>query len=227
MLDSSDDNSKSTISDSTMNICLMTNEHMDDVRQLLINSYLVDEPLNQRLKFELPDKPRDFLDYTTQQAVRDRCSFVAIDNAANKTVGFILNELKSKNDDHGGTGDEFESKRLGYIFKMTSTLQQQLSRSIFDLLGVDRLLYTMVIAVDQQYRGQRLSEKLIEASLDYAKTYHHIRAAYTETSSLYSKNAFLKQNYQIVNELLYEQYDRQRLSDMGIHDRCSLVTKSW
>jgi ribosomal protein S18 acetylase RimI-like enzyme len=215
------------MSDSNVNICLMTYEHVNDVRQLLIDLYLVDEPLNRRLKFELPDEPQDFLDYTTQQAVRDKCSFVVIDNVTKKTIGFILNELKNRSDDHSGTGDDFQSKRLGYIFNMTSTLQQQLSHSLFDLLGVDRLLYTMVIAIDQQHRGQRLSEKLIESSLDYAKMCLHIRAAYTETSSLYSKKAFLKQNYKIVNELVYEQYDKQRLSDMGIHDRCSLVVKSW
>ena len=215
------------MSDSNVNLCLMTSEHVDDVRQLLVNSYLVDEPLNRRLKFELPDKFQDFLDYTTQQAIRDSCSFVAIDKVTNKTIGFILNELKNRDDDSGGTGDEFESKKLGYIFKMISTLQEQLSHSLFDLFSVDRLLYTMVIVVDQQHRGQRLSEKLIETSLNYAKSCLHIRAAYTETSSLYSKKAFLKQNYKIVNELLYEQYDKQRLSDMGIHDRCSLVAKSW
>jgi hypothetical protein len=95
------------------------------------------------------------------------------------------------------------------------------------LLGVDRLLSTMVIGVEQQYRGQRLSEKLIEASVDLAKTCLHIGAAYTETSSLFSKKAFLKQNYEIVSELVYAEYDSQHLSDMGIHDRCSLLAKSW
>jgi hypothetical protein len=205
----------------------MTNEHVDDVRQLLISSYLVDEPLNQRLQVELPDEPQDFLNYTTQQAVRDKCSFVAIDTVTNKTVGFILNELKSRNDDYRSTGDESGSKRHCYIFKMLSTLRQNSSQNLFDLLGVDRLLSTMVIGVEQQYRGQRLSEKLIEASVDLAKTCLHIGAAYTETSSLFSKKAFLKQNYEIVSELVYAEYDSQHLSDMGIHDRCSLLAKSW
>ncbi|CAF3340486.1 unnamed protein product [Rotaria socialis] len=96
------------MSGSDFTICLMTVKHVNDVRQWLMNSFLIDEPLNQRLQFDLSGKPQDFMDYTTQQAVRGRCSFVTIDSVTNKTVDFILNELQSRNGVDGDTGDEFE-----------------------------------------------------------------------------------------------------------------------
>lgn len=128
-----------------------------------------------------------------------------------------------KNRDDPDTSDPFRSLTIQFIYRMLSRLQQK--QTVFDYLQVDRVFYTAVISVDPDYRGQRLSEKLLEKSLDYAEEKFHIRAAYTETTSQYSLKAFLKMGYRMINEMMYVDYDKEKLSNMGVHDRCSLVAR--
>lgn len=101
----------------------------------------------------------------------------------------------------------------------------QEKQKVFDYLQVDRMLYTAVISVDRDSRGHRLSERLVETSLDYAQEKFNIPGAYVEVTSLYSLRAFLERGYRVTNEMIYEDYDREKLSNMGIHDQCSLVAK--
>ncbi|CAF0791929.1 unnamed protein product [Adineta ricciae] len=165
---------------------LLTNEYIPDVRALLLNSFFLHEPLNERFGYNLPDEVEDFIDDVVKCALRDQCSFVALDG--NQLAG-LLHQAKN----------------------------------VYDHFNVDRILYTAVISVDPNYRGQRLSEQLLEKSLEYAKESLHLQAAYTETSSYYSLKAFLKMNYERLYEIMYETYDKEKLSNMGVHDRCTLV----
>lgn len=192
-------------------------EHIADVRSSLLRSFFLHEPLNERFGYHLPDEVEDFIKNLTEGAVKDQCSFVLLDG--NKLAGAILNRIKTR--DQLDSDTPYQSKTLQYIYKMLGQLHDK--QSVFDYFQVDRVLYTAVISVDADYRGQRLSERLVEKSLDYAKTQFNAQAAYTETTSHYSLKAFLKMGYQPIFEIIYEAYDKNNLSNMGVHDRCSLV----
>ncbi|CAF0747837.1 unnamed protein product [Adineta ricciae] len=196
---------------------LLTNEYIPDVRALLLNSFFLHEPLNERFGYNLPDEVEDFIDDVVKCALRDQCSFVALDG--NQLAGMALNTICQKND--ASKANKYQSASLQYIFTMLGLLHQ--AKNVYDHFNVDRILYTAVISVDPNYRGQRLSEQLLEKSLEYAKESLHLQAAYTETSSYYSLKAFLKMNYERLYEIMYETYDKEKLSNMGVHDRCTLV----
>ena len=78
----------------------------------------------------------------------------------------------------------------------------------------------------KMYLGQRLTEKLINASLERAKNDFHIKGAFSEATSLYSSKAFRKQGFQVYDEIIYIKYDDIRLASLaGEHDRCQLLAK--
>ena len=194
-------------------------EHSADVRSLLLKSFFLTEPLNVRFGYDLPTEVEDFIHYVIKNVVDDRCSFVYVDK--NRLAAMILNTIKSKNDSEKDV--EFQSATLRYIYKMLAELQNK--RTVFDYLNTDRVLYTGIVSVDSDYRGLRLSEKLLEKSLTMAKNELKIDGAFAETTSFYSLKAFLKMNFYVADEILYENYDKEKLSKMGIHDRCSLVVR--
>lgn len=204
---------------SKLELQLLRKEHSADVRSLLLKSFFLTEPLNVRFGYDLPTEVEDFIRYVVDNAVEDRCSFVYVDK--NRLAAMILNSIKRKNDPDKSV--EFQSATLRYIFKMLAELQKK--RTVFDYLNTDRVLYSGIVSVDSDYRGQRLSEKLLEKSLTMAKNELKIAGAFAETTSFYSLKAFLKMNFNVADEILYENYDKNKLSKMGIHDRCSLVVR--
>jgi N-acetylglutamate synthase-like GNAT family acetyltransferase len=93
-------------------------------------------------------------------------------------------------------------------------------------MNTDHLLHIVIIAIDTNYRGLRLTEKLIHASLERAKNEFQISGVFSEATSLYSSKAFRKQDFQVYNELIYIKYDNKRLASLaGEHDRCQLLAK--
>lgn len=202
---------------SKLEVRLLTSEHAADVRSLLLNSFFLQEPLNERFGYNLPDEVEDFLDISIKNAIKDQCSFVFVDEK--RVAGVILNRILNRNDP--SNEKLYQSKTLRYIYKLLDLLHEK--QSVFDYFQVDRVLYTAIISVDADYRGQRLSEKLVEQSLKMAKENLNVQAAFTETTSHFSLKAFLKMGFQVINEIVYETYDEEKLSKMGVHDRCSLV----
>ena len=197
----------------------LVNEHAAGVRSLLLKSFFLHEPLNIRFGYDLPNEVEDFIAYVIKGVVDDRCSFVYLDQ--DRLAAMILNTIKTKDDPDGSV--EFRSATLRYIYTMIGSLQDK--QTVFDYLRTDRVLYTGIVSVDSDYRGLRLSEKLLQKSLDTAKEQLKIGGAFAETTSLYSLKAFVKMGYKPVNEIIYEEYDKEKLSNMGIHDRCSLVVR--
>ena len=197
----------------------LVKEHAGSVRSLLLKSFFLHEPLNIRFGYNLPNEVEDFIAYVVKGVVDDRCSFVYLDQ--DRLAAMILNTIKSKDDPDKSV--EFRSATLRFIYTMIGSLQDK--QTVFDYLQTDRVLYTGIVSVDSDYRGLRLSEKLLQKSLDTAKDQLNIRGAFAETTSLYSLKAFVKMGYKPINEIMYEKYDKANLSNMGIHDRCSLVVR--
>lgn len=77
-----------------LELCLLTSAHATGVRSLLLSSFFLHEPLNERLGYNLPDEVEDLNDILINKAVKDQCSFVYLDGP--RLVGFILNFVKSK-----------------------------------------------------------------------------------------------------------------------------------
>jgi N-acetylglutamate synthase-like GNAT family acetyltransferase len=78
--------------------------------------------------------------------------------------------------------------------------------------------------VEESHRRQNLSAQLIVASEDKARQLG-LQGAYVVCTSLYSKKAFQRQDFQVINEIFYSEHGNGRLTDMGEHDRCSLLAK--
>ncbi|CAF1299352.1 unnamed protein product [Adineta steineri] len=214
-----------------INLCIMNDEHREQVFDLVIDSFFRDEPLNKCLGFEIPHEPTEFTELILSIALQDQCSFVAIDVQTEKVIGVILNIIKDQiplttNDNRNELIiDNFQSEKLRYILNVLKKVHCNID--LFDELKTDRLLHIVIIAIDAHYRGLRLTEKLIRASIERAKNDLDITAAFSEATSLYSSKAFRTQGFQIYDEVIYAKYDDTRLASLaGEHDRCQLVAKA-
>ena len=208
----------------------MTEEHRADVFQLVIHTFFRDEPLNRCLAFDIPTEPIEFTELVLSAALDDRCSFVAVDVHTQSIVAVILNIIKRRapavDDDEQDQFDRrnFQSEKLRFILGVLKSLHRNVD--LFEQMQSDRLLHMVIIAVDPHYRGLRLTEKLIGASLERAKHDCHVRGAFSEATSLYSAKAFRKQGFQVYDEIVYATYDHVRLASLaGEHDRCQLLAK--
>ena len=164
-------------------------------------------------------------------ALQDQCSFVAIDVQTHKVIGVILNIIKNKLSsttiDHRDlfNVNNFQSEKLRYIINVLQHVHRNID--LFTELKTDRLLHIVIVAIDAHYRGLRLTEKLICASIKRAKNDLNLHGAFTEATSLYSSKALRKQGFQIYDEIIYIKYDDIRLASLaGEHDRCQLLGKT-
>ncbi|UJR26217.1 hypothetical protein I4U23_007560 [Adineta vaga] len=214
-----------------IDLCLMNHKHQKEVYDLVIDTFFRDEPLNKCLAFEIPHEPKQFTELIVSLAIQDQCSFVAIDVQTEKVIGVILNIIKhrlpystSDENDHFSI-EKFHSEKLRYILTVLKNVHQNID--LYDQLKTDRLLHIVIIAIDAHYRGLRLTEKLIHASIEYAKNELHLSGTFSEATSLYSSKAFRKQGFQIYDEIIYTKYDQKRLASLaGEHDRCQLLAKT-
>jgi len=216
-----------------IDLCIMSTEHREQVFDLVVDTFFRDEPLNKCLAFEIPNEPIEFTELVLSLALQDQCSFVAIDVQTQKVIGVILNIIKDRLSstttaiDHHDlfNVNNFQSEKLRYIINVLQHVHRNID--LFTELKTDRLLHIVIIAIDAHYRGLRLTEKLICASIKRAKNDLNIHAAFSEATSLYSSKAFRKQGFQIYDEIIYTKYDDIRLASLaGEHDRCQLLGKT-
>ena len=95
---------------------------------------------------------------------------------------------------------------------------------LFELYKTDRIFSCDIINIDQKYCGQNLSADLISASLDKARRLG-TRAGFVVCSSLFSRKAFIRQGFEVINELEYAKHQYELLTNMGLHDRCTLLAR--
>lgn len=208
---------------STIEIVPLSLEHRQSVINLIMSSFFTQEPLNARLKFDIPQEPLSWVDHIFDQALHHQCSFVAIDQTTpqHPIVGVILNGITNRTD----PAETFPitSEKLNFILKLIDQLFN--AQDLFQLYHTDRLFNCEIINIDESQRGQNLSARLITASLDQARKIG-ITAAFVVCSSLFSRKAFLRQGFEVIKEILYSDYGNGRLTDMGVHDRCTLVARA-
>jgi hypothetical protein len=214
-----------------IDLCIMNNEHREQVFDLVIDTFFRDEPLNKCLAFDIPNEPNQFTELVVSLALEDQCSFVAIDIQTQKVIGVILNVIKHQLssttiDNHDKFHiNNFQSEKLRYILNVL----QQVHRNIdlFNELKTDCLLHIVIISIDAHYRGLKLTEKLIHASIERGKNVLNLKGAFSEATSLYSSKAFRNQGFQIYDEIIYTKFDDIRLASLdGEHDRCQLLAKA-
>jgi ribosomal protein S18 acetylase RimI-like enzyme len=212
-----------------IDFCVMNNEHRKNVSELVIDTFFRDEPLSKCLAFDVPTEPTEFVELVLSIALEDQCSFVAIDIQTQKIIGVTLNIVKHRlpitidNPDKFDINN-FQSEKLRFVLGVLQHVHRNID--LFQEMNTDHLLHIVIIAIDPHYRGLRLTEKLIHASLERAKTEYHLKAVFAEATSLYSAKAFRKQGFQLYDEIIYIKYDDVRLATLaGEHDRCQLLAK--
>ena len=210
-----------------IDFCVMKNEHREKVFELVIETFFRDEPLNKCLVFDLPTEVEDFAQLVVSTALEDQCSFVAIDSQTQEVVGVILNVIKHRlplTTTDQFDSQNFRSEKLRFILNVLEHVHGEID--LFEQMNTEQLLHMLIIAIDASYRGLRLTEKLIHASLERAKNELHLKAAFSEATSLFSAKAFIKQGFRVLEQMIYTDYDNQRLAGLtGEHDRCQLMAK--
>ena len=80
---------------SSIEIVPLLPEHRQSVINIIMGSFFLQEPLNAALKFDIPHEPLTWVDHIIDTALRDQCSFVAIDTTTpyKDIVGVILNGI--------------------------------------------------------------------------------------------------------------------------------------
>jgi N-acetylglutamate synthase-like GNAT family acetyltransferase len=209
-------------STSSIEIVPFLSEHRQSVINLIMASFFTQEPLNAALKFEIPHEPLVWVDHVVDTGLRDQCSFVAIDTATphKDIVGVILNGISDRT--HKEETFDIQSEKLNFILALIDKITS--GQDLFELYKTDRLFHCDIINIDENQRGQNLSARLINTSLDKARQLN-IKGAYVVCSSLFSRKAFIRQGFEVINEILYSDYGNGRLTDMGVHDRCSLLAR--
>ena len=212
----------SIISSSSIEIVPLLSEHRQEVINLIMNSFFLQEPLNAMLKFDIPHEPLTWVEHIFDGSIRDQCSFVAIDikNLHKNVFGVILNGISNRI--HKEETFVIPSEKLSFIFSLIDKVSN--GHDLFELCKTDRLFHCNIINVDESQRGQNLSSRLIAASLDKARQLN-IKGAFVVCSSFFSKKAFQRHGFQFVNDILYSEHGNGRLTDMGIHDRCTLLAR--
>jgi hypothetical protein len=207
-------------SQSSIEIVPLSPEHRQPAINLIMGSFFLQEPLNAALQFELPHEPLSWVDHIIDTALRDQCSFAAIDTATpyKELVGVILNGISNRAEKEETFA--IPSEKLNFIFSLIDKVSH--GHDLFELYKTDRLFHCDIINIDEKQRGQNLSAQLINSSLEKAKQ-QGIKGAYVICTSLFSRKAFIRHGFQPINEILYSEHGNGRLTDMGIHDRCTLL----
>jgi hypothetical protein len=209
-------------SSSDIEIISLLPEHRQSVINLLMSSFFIQEPLNAMLKFDIPHEPLTWVDHLVDASLRDECSFVAIDTKSlyKNIIGVILNGISNRTQQE--ETPVIPSEKLNFIFSLFDKVSN--GYDLFELYQTDRLFHCDIINVDEHQRGQNLSSRLIAASENKARQLG-IKGAFVVCTSLFSKKAFQRREYQVINEILYSEHGNGRLKDMGEHDRCTLLAK--
>ena len=207
---------------SNIDIVPLLSKHRQSVINLLIGSFFIQEPLNAMLQFDIPHEVLTWAEYLVDTSIDQQCSFIAMDNTSidENIVGVILNGITHR-DDQEETID-VQSEKLKFILSLLD--QVIVGHNLFDFYGTDRLFRCDIINVDEHRRGQHLSTRLIAASENKARQLG-MQGIYVVCSGLFSKRAFQRHGFQVINEIFYSQYNHERLTDMAEHDRCSLLGK--
>ena len=206
---------------SSIEIIPLAAEHREAIINLLVKSFFHQEPLNEKLEFDLPNEPMLWIEHSIEHSLKDECSFVAIDTATpeRKLVGVILNVIVKRNEN-----DDFvtSSEKLNFVFSLLEKVSAD--HDLWEKYQTDRLFDCHVINIDESQRGQNLSSRLILRSLKKAKELG-VKGAMVICSSLFSRKAFIRHGFHVVKEILYDEFGNGRLHDMGVHDRCTLLAK--
>jgi len=207
---------------SPIKIVPLLSEHRQSVINLLMSSFFLQEPLNAMLKFDIPHEPLAWVDHILDGSLRDQCSFVASDTTTphNEIVGVILNGVSTRSQ-HEETF-VIPSEKLNFIFSLMDKVSA--GHDLFELYKTDRLFHCDIVNVDEKQRGHNLSARLIATSLDKARQLG-LKGGFVVCSSLFSRKAFMRQGFEVINEILYSEHGNGRLTDMGEHDRCSLLAR--
>lgn len=209
------------LSSSRFLIRLLNEDDRQSAYALLVDSFFIDEPVARHLHLETPV---EFAQTLLDEAIRDRCSFVAFDLQNNRLVGICLNEIKSRDEKPSPVPSEWDEK-LRFILQLFDHMHDHVN--LFDRLQTDSLLHLFIVSVDRSARGHGLASRLIAASVEHAKQMN-IGGAYAEATNIYSFVAFQQQHFQVYFQLIYEEYDRTRLAtlnDQSSH-QCQLVART-
>lgn len=204
----------------TFEIRLMQKSDYESVFLLLQSSFFKDEPITRCIELT---ETADFAKSIIDDCLPDQCSFVAVDADTEEIVAVSLNNIMHKDQ---SVEIETTDEKIRLLSNVLVTVHQP--RNVFEALQTDRLLHVYVVSVAQVARGQRLAARLIEKSVEYAKELH-LPGAFAEATSLISMKAFKRQQFKVLNELVYAEYNPNRLAKLNteVTDRCYLVARKF
>lgn len=182
-----------------------------------MNSFFPDEPLAKCLQL---GEPHDFTEQVVTDAIRDQCSFVALNTATNELVGFCLNEIRGKNDVKDSTYQFGEN--VNYILRLLDRMHDKID--LFKELNAEVLLHIFMVNVNKTHRCNGLASQLILASMNYVKS-NHIGGIYAEATGIRSIRCFKQLGLRTFYHMNYVEYDPRRLAGMAdiSEERCELV----
>jgi GNAT superfamily N-acetyltransferase len=201
-------------------IRLMQKDDYDQVLSLFMNSFFQDEPITQCLQLtETLQLAKDIINDCSQ----DQCSFLAFHTETKQIVAVCLNEIVDKN--HKNERIQADEKNR-FLFQIFADVHKNVN--IFDELNADRLLHVFIISVDKSARGHGLASRLISKSIEHAKQIQ-LGGAFAEATGLISLKCFKQQEFQVFDELIYVNYNPERLANLNNenYDRCYLVGRKF
>ncbi|CAF0723814.1 unnamed protein product [Adineta steineri] len=129
-------------SSSRFHIRLMREEDRNEVLSLLLNSFFQDEPLAKCLEL---NQPIDFAKNVINDALQDKCSFVAYDMQTEQLVGVCLNEIKFVDDKHIINEP---NEKIYFILHFLNQMHKNIN--LFQQFQTNSLLHIFIINIQKK-----------------------------------------------------------------------------
>eukprot|EP01084_Bolivina_argentea_P293910 505605_1 len=190
-------------------------KHKDQAVDVIMDAFLNrNEPNSYHLR-SYPETYRFDIEYYVNKGCNNDLSVVTIDQNNNKIVGV---SIAMDYNDEKETSTELqkrinlnnkESERWRQFFARNKEIDQPLSDHIGQYVNDNKkgnVVEFMIGAVHKDYVKQNIATKEIEQTLNIAKK-KGFKYLFVHCSNEYSKRAFLKLGFKILNKMEYEKWE--------------------
>ena len=179
---------------------LVREDRYQDMMDYYRDHFIPDEPVGRGIGFVYDED----VEALVESELKFNMSIALVSNNSGKIVGIRMMSLISKSDEPEDTS-QLNSYKMKLIEDFLIYLGQL--NNVFDHYGVEDAVHFFAIGVHRDYRGRGIGLKLMKAAVELVKNLDIGGVVVTgEGSSNYSKKIYEKLNFDILAEVVFEDY---------------------
>jgi len=214
---------------------MLPNEFTNEFQSYVMETFFQSEPMNQCLQTKIPDEiDLCWLEQVLFKAKFDQLTLAFYDSnfSNNLPIAYSINHHDQIHDDNVHSDVLYSSlnrtslHKYDQINNLISKLHENIN--LFEQFQCEHLFHIYFLGVHPNYRQNRLASQLIQHSISLAKD-KHFDLIYADATSIYSTNAFLRNDFQILKTIDYASYENSSgdkiFRPIQNHKGCSIVLK--